>query len=125
MIGVYVTGLNECIQFLKEMEKEIPGIVKQTMEEGGNAALQEAIRLCPEDTGELVDSIYMEADENGFELGATAKHAVFNEYGCYNIVVPSNAKYKGQRPFIRPAIIKVANEIPSRFSKNWKSTLHG
>ena len=125
MIGVTVTGLNETINFLKNIEKKIPGIVQQTMEQGGNDALQEAIRLCPEDTGELVESIYMNADENGFELGATAKHAVLNEYGCYNIVVPGNAKYKGQRPWLRPSIYKVLNDIPGIFNKNWQRTLHG
>jgi len=125
MFSVYVTGLTEMMKMLKRAESQFPDMIESTMEHACTIAKTEAERLCPVDSGELRDSIYCKHDEKGFELGATAKHVVFNEYGCYNIKVPGNAKYYGQRPFIRPAMYKAMEKVPDTFSKNWEKMTHG
>ena len=54
--------------------------------------------LAPVETGELRDSIYhrpfSEGGVFGFEIGATAEHALFQEVGTI---------HHGPQPFLRPA----------------------
>ena len=64
----------------------------------------------------------MKSDNKGFQLFATAKHAVFNEYGSVrtpigNVGSPISAKKKGFRPFLRPAIYKATAEADYIFRK--------
>ena len=120
MIGIATIGLNAFLKTLDKMKEVTES--DDTFEYFAQRAKQYAEEYCPRDTGELVNSIYVEILPDGFILGATAGHAIFNEYGCYNLPCgspssPVPAKYIGFRPFLRPAIFKVKSEFSEIFGK--------
>jgi len=132
MIGITVTtkGLDKVINMFEKLPENLNNSISETINDAAEMAKEYAETFCPEDTGELHDSIYVTIGEDNFELGATAKHAVFNEYGCYNLncgspEAPETAKYKGIRPFIRPSLIEVMRIFPDIFSKKFQRTMHG
>jgi HK97 gp10 family phage protein len=125
MIGIEVTGLKKLTDKLKKAEKS--DMFEQTNKEAANLAYERAIHNdygAPVDTGELRRSVYVNIIKDGFELGATARHAIFNEYGSiYTPLGPG--KMSGFRPFIRPAVYHAIQRYPGIFSKNWKRVMHG
>ena len=129
MIGLEATGLKDIIKITKNASKKtmFSETLKQVAEKAEKYARDYYV---PVDNGDLRKSIYLIIREDSFELGATAKHAVFNEYGCYNletgtIAHPIDAKYKGFRPYIRPSIKRAMDEVPHIFNKNFKKAMHG
>lgn len=120
MIELRQEGLNDIIKLLKKTKPK--EIVEKTMEEARMKAEMYAQGYCPVDTGELIESIYTEPISNGFVLGADAKHAVFNEYGSIttpigDVTAPLPAKKVGVRPFLRPALLRVREEMTDIFNK--------
>lgn len=84
----------------------------------------------PFDTGELHDSVFTEVYDDHFIIGASAKHAVFNEYGSYTTPIgapdsPIEAKKKGYRPFLRPALYQVRREMPDVFGQKLQTLMTG
>ena len=128
MIDIEVRGIEKVMRIFNEIGKG--EIFSETIADAGRIAEGHAKSLCPVDTGELLNSIFLEINEHDFILGATAKHAVFNEYGCYNLNCgspesPEPAKHSGFRPFLRPAIYQTMQEIPNIFNKRFKRVTHG
>ena len=129
MIGMYISGLVEVQKICKQLgEEKIYNDVVKTV---GEKAEKYAIQMCPVDTGELQGSIYLDVDKDGFELGASAGHAVFNEYGSIttpigSISSPKAAKKTGFRPFLRPSVYKATRQAPEIFGKKLASiSAHG
>ena len=120
-VQIRIEGLNDIIDMLDEIEKG--DWARSTMHEiGANAKRYAKDEYCPVDTGELRSSIYLRSDKNGFQLFATAPHAIFNEYGSIftpigSVENPKKAKKKGFRPFLRPAIYKATGEAEYLFRK--------
>ena len=129
MISFEITGLQSVINKMKKAEEFIKS--NDVFDFTASLAKQYAEELCPLDTGELLQSIYIEVLDGGFELGATAGHAIFNEYGCYNlprgsVSSPVPAKYMGFRPFLRPALYRATKEFPKIFGKKFAQVVsHG
>ena len=129
MITIEMKGMQRLID--RTDPKKLKESIGSTMNEACNLAYDWAVIYCPIDTGELVESMYKNCDETSFEIGANAKHAVFNEFGSIrtpigSIESPKAAKYKGVRPFIRPAMYKVKNMFPELFWKRYSSIVeHG
>ena len=99
-----------------------------TMEDARQAVLEYAVGYAPKDTGKLAESIYANPVDGGkgFDLGAEALYAVFNEYGSIttpigNVSSPKAAKKTGVRPFLRPALLKVRGEFPELFGKKFQN----
>jgi len=130
MLEIHQTGLNDWVQKTKKMSN-MEKIMKATMDDARQRAESYAIGYCPKDTGELAESIYSHLEGEGFVVGASAKHAVFNEYGSITTPIgdvesPIAAKKTGVRPFIRPAIYQVKKEMPEIFGKKMHEiVLHG
>lgn len=121
------SGLTEFIKKLDKFEeKEWQNILATTAKEAKRLAKEFAVK----DTHELEKSIYLRMHQNSFELGATARHAVFNEYGCYNIEAGSPESPIGRKtgfsPFLRPAArIAIQEFAPKEFRKTMKRIMHG
>ena len=88
------------------------------IEETAKIALQWAQHYCPEDTGRLYDSLYTKIMYHKFKLGASAPYAIYNELGLGPTPF-GEAKYKGQRPFIRPAVLNAIRDFPDIFFKRF------
>lgn len=129
MIELETTGMNDIIGKLKKFSMK--DAVNNTMEKASQTAKNYAETYSPWATGELRKSIYSYTIPNGFVLGASAKHAVFNEYGSIttpigSIQAPLPAKIVGVRPFLRPALYKVKQEISKTFKKSCEELIsHG
>ena len=118
MIRIQVEGswqkiINEFQQLgdLKEWDR--------LMKDAAHQMKTEAKRLCPVDTGMLRDSIYIhKMGQLQYEIGFTVYYGVWNEYGWYAIEQYVGDEqnpifYKGgYRPFLRPAVWKILNEMP-------------
>ena len=114
MIGIKVTGLVKTRRMFEKIGRK--KLYDEITKEIGDIAFQKAKQLCPVDTGELLRSTKIKKTKDGFFLYATAKHAIYNEYGCYNLKF-GPAKYKGQRPFLRPATHFATRFAPQIFGK--------
>ena len=125
-----VTGLNKVIEDMKKLS-DTDKIIGQTMDEARERCEGYAIGYCPKDTGELAESIYSYSTGNSFVIGALAKHAVFNEFGSLTTPIgspqsPIAAKKTGVRPFLRPSIYRVKQEMPEIFGKKLHEVIgHG
>lgn len=120
MLEFSQSGLNNFVKKAEGVSKGFKGKVMEAMDDARQRAEMYAQGYCPVDTGELIESIYTELLDNGFILGADAKHAVFNEFGSLttpigNVTAPVAAKKVGVRPFIRPSIYRVRQEMPKIF----------
>jgi len=117
MTDLQQSGLNEVVEKLKKVDKNM---FNEIMNEARVRAEFYARKYCPVDTGELENSIYSLNTNSGFVLGASARHAIFNEYGSMTTPVgyvtsPLPAKKTGFRPFLRPAIYRVRQEMQELF----------
>jgi len=122
MIEFIQLGLNEYIEKLQSTNKNFRNIIDSTMDKARHRAKELAEEYVPEDTTILRQSIYTELIDNGFIIGADAPYAVFNEYGSIttpagDVSAPIAAKYKGQRPFLRPALYQLRNEMRQIFGE--------
>ncbi len=110
----YSIDYSDYEKFTKEVSASISqGRWKRLLREAATIAYDEAMRLCPVDTGWMKGQMYVEdlANSLGFTLGNDAKYASYHEYGWVAEMkggTPENPKkYKGgYRPFIRPGILK-------------------
>lgn len=127
MIGITITGLNDVTKAFKEMEKD--ELYQSTMNEVADVAYNWLQTLCPVDTGFLLSTTFVTKQKNGFELGATAPYAVYNEFGSIYTPIggvhsPIPAKYAGFRPFVRPAAYRAMEQLPYIFGQKvvsiWK-----
>ena len=111
MISVKIFGINRLISNLNQINPELFNDVKKSVvDEAYDYARQYAMV----DKGELKDSIY----KTGDTIGATAPHAVWNEWGCYNIPEGTRVNYKGnigRTPFLRPAAQKAVGNAGKIF----------
>lgn len=129
MISLSITGLNDVQKMFNKLGKK--ELYVSTIHEVGRHAKKYARDMCPVDTGELKRSIFLESNSDGFQLGAWAGHAVFNEYGSITTPIgsvgsPIPAKKKGFRPFLRPAAYKAMREVNYIFGKKLANiTSHG
>jgi len=129
MIGLNITGLVGVQNLFKKLGEE--KLYVSTVQDVGKQAKKYALQMVPVDTGMLKKSIYLKSSKMGFELGATAKHAVFNEYGSLTTPIgsvesPMSAVKTGFRPFLRPSIYKASREVDQIFGKKLASiTVHG
>jgi len=129
MIALEMIGMNSILGKLKKLS--VKDAVDNTMEEAARIAKLYAENYAPLATGELKNSIYSHTVPGGFVLGANAKHAVFNEYGSLttpigSVQAPLPAKIVGVRPFLRPAIYEVKQEMQKTFNKSVEELIsHG
>ena len=119
MISIKVYGLPKVIKGFKNLGQEQIwyNIVQQTAEQ----AYANAKEMVAVDTGALEKSIYYKEKKKSFEIGATAPHAIYNEYGSYNIPDGPRVSKSGKlahTPFLRPAAYKAMREVaPREFKK--------
>jgi len=129
MIELEMIGMNSILGKLKKFSMK--DAVDDTMEEAARTAKLYAEAFAPWATGELMESIYADVIPGGFILGANARHAVFNEYGSLTtpigtVQAPLPAKIVGVRPFLRPALYKVKQEMQKTFEKSCEELIsHG
>ena len=129
MISLHASGLKEVQKIFTELGK--PELYTSTVQDVGKKAKQYAREYSPVDTGALRKSIFLQSDKEGFQLGAWAAHAVFNEYGSIrtpigSVEAPIAAVKKGFRPFLRPAMYKAMREVDYIFGqKVAKIVSHG
>ena len=121
--------MNEAMRTLKNLtKKELYDLREELAKEAYDRCKNYYV---PVDTEELRDSIYYEITNDGFYLGANARHSVFNEYGSIRTPIgsienPRSAVKKGFRPFIRPALYEIRNKHPEMFRKKWSELIsHG
>lgn len=112
---VNITGIERLNSNLGKIDKELfDKVVAEVAKETYNYAKEYAAV----DTGELVDSIYHHPISNGWVVGATAKHAVYNEFGSWNIGIGGRISKSGKpcfTPFLRPSAVKALNTAPAKF----------
>lgn len=127
MIRLTISGMESIQSKLKQLGE--PDLYKDVMHDTGDVAWKWLQLLCPVDKGALKASTYLTKTQNGFEIGATAKHAVYNEYGSISTPIgdinnPLSAKYAGFRPFLRVSAHRALSELNSifkmRVEKIWK-----
>jgi len=129
MIGLTITGLVDVQKMFSKLGEE--KLYVSTVQDVGKNAKEYAHQMCPVDTGTLRDSIFLNSNKDGFELGANAPYAVFNEYGSIytpigSVKSPKAAKKTGFRPFIRPSIYRATREVDSIFGQKLAEiTSHG
>ncbi len=131
MMSLTAKGIDSAIKKVKNAD--LSKIVYEMTEEARVKAENYAKELCPVVTGNLRNSIFSYTAPGcwQFILGASAKHAVFNEYGSITtpigtVQAPLHAKITGFRPFLRPAIYKVKEEMPKIFKKSCEEIIeHG
>ena len=116
MIGIEIRGLNKVIQGFKGLSDK--KIYDETVRDTAQKAKTYAKQYAAVDTGDLEKSIYFRKSGEGYEIGATAPHAIFNEYGSYNIPEGIRTSKSGKvcrTPFLRPAVIKATGETKEIF----------
>ena len=116
MIALRLEGDKEVLQYLKDCEEYISA--EEYLNEACEYAISWAQHYCPEDTGALYDSIYCRTLPHSIMLGASIRYAIFNELG-WGPTPHGAAKYKGQRPFLEPAILKTVERFPAIFSRGF------
>jgi len=121
MIEMMISGLSNLYNIFDSVEKSTDS--KELYKEAAETAKQYAEENCPYDTGTLMETIYVEVQDDGFIIGAYAPYAVYNEYGSIytpagTVMAPRPAKYSGFRPFLRPAVYRVREEFGETFGRN-------
>jgi len=109
------------IPMIEKLSKEDP--YNNTIRDVAKEAEKYAKQMCPVDTGRLKKSIYLSLEKSGFQLGASAPYAIFNEYGSITTPIgsvgsPIAAKKAGVRPFLRPAMHRAIRNASKYFSQN-------
>ena len=124
MIDVRITGIEKLNANLNKINEKLFNSVVQEVAEKTYAYAKQNAAV---DTGELEESIYYNQQGNGWIVGATARHAVYNESGSWNIQLGGRTSKSGKvgyTPFLRPAAYKAMAEAPKKFhvrlSAIWK-----
>ena len=128
MIGIEVKNLTPIRRKYEKLGKG--EWIKEGMQRAADYAKERAELYAPRDKGDLEDNIFVTVREDSFELGSSVRHAVFNEYGCYNLNCgtpenPEPANFKGYRPFLRPALLDTKKKLPEFISKSIHRVTHG
>lgn len=108
-VKVSVEGASTLAKDLKAMEDAASSVLMKGAEAGGQIALEDARRNCPEDTGALKQSLRLEKDK------ATATKATvkvdYDKSLKYGTHVELGARGRPANPFLRNAVDKNINQI--------------
>jgi len=108
-VKVAVEGASTLAKDLKAMEDAASSVLMKGAEAGGQIALEDARRNCPEDTGALKQSLRLEKDK------ATATKATvkvdYDKSLKYGTHVELGARGRPANPFLRNAVDKNINQI--------------
>ena len=108
-VKVAVEGASALAKDLKAMEDAASSVLMKGAEAGGQIALEDARRNCPEDTGALKQSLRLEKDK------ATATKATvkvdYDKSLKYGTHVELGARGRPANPFLRNAVDKNINQI--------------
>ena len=108
-VKVAVEGANAIAKDLKAMEDAAASVLMAGAEAGGQIALADARRNCPEDTGALKQSLQLEKDK------ATPKKATvrvdYDKSIKYGTFVELGARGRPANPFLRNAVDDNINQI--------------
>jgi len=108
-VKVAVEGASALAKELKSMEDAASSVLMKGAEAGGQIALEDARRNCPEDTGALKQSLRLEKDK------ATATKATvkvdYDKSLKYGTHVELGARGRPANPFLRNAVDKNINQI--------------
>jgi len=126
MIGIQITGLNDVQALFKKLGEQ--ELYNSTVESVAEEAHKIALQICPVDTGELRKSIFLSKSRDSFILGATAGHAIINEYGSLTTPIgsvqsPISAKKYGYRPFLRPAAYRAMQKVDYIFGQKFAEAI--
>ena len=78
-------------------EREVVSAIVRAAKNAGQAALAEARATCPIQTGDLYNSLYTTAFNDGFELWATVPYALDVEEGVSSQVISGTYRTKRKR----------------------------
>lgn len=122
MMRIKVSGLDEIQKELRQLESKERW--DSMMKAAAHQMKRTAKELCPVDTGQLRDSIYVRRKGKlEYEIGFTIYYGIYNEYGWYAIESmvgdeQNPIHYKGgYRPFLRPAVWRTIQEFPELLAK--------
>lgn len=108
-VKVSVEGAESLAKDLKSMEDAVSSVLMAGAEAGGQIALEDARRNCPEDTGALKKSLRLEKDK------ATATKATvkvdYDKSLKYGTHVELGARGRPANPFLRNAVDRNINQI--------------
>ncbi len=131
-MDIEVEGLSKLIENLKETASDgfMEDVIYPALLKEAKAIQATAKELAHKQTGELVNSIRVEAVENGFKVGSYKKQAFFEEYGVGRL--GDQTKEHAQdinghepHPFLYPAVCAnkdiapeiITNEISKRLKR--------
>jgi HK97 gp10 family phage protein len=118
MVVVTIDGVDELIEFLKEITSEKKA--DQVLKELAHRTATRAFQLAPEDTGAMEEDIRVEKDSEGYVVTCNIPYAYYNEFGTFKMPVGTEVDPKGvistsgksaYRPFMRPAAYQTLDEI--------------
>jgi HK97 gp10 family phage protein len=87
-----IAGLSRLTQQLNQVGLEF---TSEDLVKGAEVIMKRALELVPYDTGELWDSAFIQDGGDDVELGFSADHASYVEFGTYKMAA---------QPYLRPAI---------------------
>lgn len=111
-MSIEITNINEFIGDIENYEEDRLEAIKNGLELGGQMIVKEAKTRVHVVTGKLRDSIDYNTDDYKLNVYASAKHAIYEEYGT---------KYRPPHPFLEVSIEVTKNDI----IKIMKSALGG
>lgn len=105
---------------LQALQAELPGLVKDALDKIATDAVAEAMTRCPVDTGNLKNSLHVEAAEEGALVRRVAdatEYGVFVEFG--HLTRRGQAGWVGAvnyvpaRPFLLPGVLAACAGFPA------------
>lgn len=108
-VKVSVEGAESLAKDLKSMEDAASSVLMAGAEAGGQIALEDARRNCPEDTGALKKSLRLEKDK-ATSTKATVK-VDYDKSLKYGTHVELGARGRPANPFLRNAVDRNINQI--------------
>lgn len=87
---------------LKSYAMELEAKLHKGISEGGQVVTDEAIALCPYDTGELRKSIHKTVNGLHCDIGTNKEYAMYVEFGTCKM---------SAQPYLVPALENKANEV--------------
>jgi len=121
-LNLRISGISKLVSNLNKIRDK--QLYDDTVKEVAELTAIYAKERAAVDTGELVDSIDAEPDGDCYVVKATAEHAWFNEFGCYNIPQGGRVSRSGKigyTPFMRPAAIRAKAEAGGIFAKGLRA----
>lgn len=120
MVVVTIDGVDELIEFLKEITSETKA--DQVLKELAHRTAVRASELAPEKTGAMENDVHVEKDGDGYKIVCNVPYGVYQEFGTYKLMVGteenplniiSTSGKSAYRPWIRPACYQILDELPS------------